>query len=203
MPFGQTDESEQDTWKLSANQFAISDIGAVEGINYTTLTYENRAINLDDLVLPQDKVVTGVRFQLNSNGHLTLEIRATDFDYFYGRLHNVTHNPWAKNENGGQIEIEIQQKLNPLENVVNELYVPENIPNAYVKFQTSDIESDVGQSTVPFIDTFPLESRNPVALSGIGLTYKRNSEAGGFITLKTITYDFAIADIEDEYEYID
>lgn len=203
LPFGQTDDSEQDTWKLADNQFAATDIGAVEGINYTTLTYDNRAINLDDLVLPQGKVVTGIRFQSNSNGHLTLEIRATDFDYFNGRLLNVSHNPWVKNENGGQIEIQIPKKVNPLENVVNELYIPENVPNSYVKFGPSDLEFDIGQSTIPIIDTYSLESRNPVALGGVGLTYKGNSEAGGFIALKTITYDFAIDDMDIEYDYID
>lgn len=203
LPFGQTDESEQDTWKSADNQFATTDVGAVEGVNYTTLTYDNRAINLDDLVLPQGKIVTGIRFQTNANGHLTLEIRATDFDYYYGRLLNTSHNPWVKNENGGQIEIEILKKTNPLENVVSELYTPEIVSNSYVKFGPSNIESDIGQSTVPLIDTYALESRNPVALGGVGLTYKGNNDSGGFIALKTITYDFAIADVEDEYDYID
>lgn len=204
LPFGQTDESEQDTWKISEYQFAVTDTGPVNGVDYFTLTYENRSINLDDLVLPQGKLVTGVRFH-NLDGHLALQIRATDFDYFTGRLENITHNPWAMNENGGKIEIEIPKRANPLEIVVPDVYIPDNTPNGFVQFAPSDIEFDVGQTTVPIIDTLAVESHNPTALGGIGLTYKRNEESGGFIAMKTITYDFAIADvtIDEEYDYID
>lgn len=204
LPFGQTDDSEQDTWKLSNYQFAATDHGPVNGVDYFTLSYENRSINLDDLVLPQGKLVTGVRFH-NLNDHLVLQIRATDFDYFTGRLDNITHNPWAMNNYGGENEIEIPTKSNPLDTVVSDLYIPEISSNSYIKFGPSDVEFDVGQSTLPLIDTLPLESRNPVALSGIGLTYKKNLESGGFIGVKTITYDFAIADvtIDEEYDYID
>lgn len=204
LPFGQTSETEQDTWILADDQFAVTDIGVVDGIDYATLTYENRTINLDDLVLPQGKLVTGVRFQQStSNGHLALEIRATDFDYFSGRLLNISHNPWVKNENGGQIEIEIPKKRSPLQYIVKDLYMPETVPNAYVKFGPSDLDFDVGQTTVPLIETYALESRNPVALGGIGLTYKSNNESAGFIALKTFTYDFSISDADDEYDYID
>lgn len=203
LPFGQTDESEQDTWILADEQFAVTDIGVIEGIDYATLTYENRSINLDDLILPRGKLVTGVRFQQTADGHLALEIRATDFDYFSGRLLNISHNPWVKNEYGGQIEIEIPKKRNPMQYIVKDLYLPETIPNAYVRFGPSDLTYDIGQTTVPMIETYPLESRNPVALGGIGLTYKSNNDSAGFIALKTITYEFSIADAGFEYDYID
>lgn len=74
LPFGQTEETEQDTWKLSDYQFAATDHNAIDGVDFFTLTYENRSINLDDLVVPQGKLVTGVRF-FNLNGHLALQIR--------------------------------------------------------------------------------------------------------------------------------
>ncbi|XP_055307895.1 uncharacterized protein LOC129572010 isoform X2 [Sitodiplosis mosellana] len=204
LPFGQTEESEQDTWKLADYQFAATDHSAIDGVDYFTLTYENRSINLDDLVVPQGKLVTGIRF-FNLNGHLALQIRATDFDYFSGRLENITHTPWVMSEYGGQTEIEIAKKANSLVSVVSGLYIPDTTINAFVRFGPSDIQFDVGQSTVPLIDTMPIESRNPVALGGIGLAYKKNEESGGFIGLKTITYDFAIADvtIDEEYDYID
>lgn len=203
-PFGQTSESEQDTWILADDQFAVTDIGVIQDIDYATLTYENRAINIEDLILPQGKLVTGVRFsQSSANGHLALEIRATDFDYFSGRLLNISHNPWLKNERGGKTEIQIPHKRNPLQYIVNDLYLPVTIPNAYVKFGPSDLDFDIGQTTIPFIETYPVESRNPVALGGIGLTYKSNEDSAGFIALKTISYDFSIADADKEYDYVD
>lgn len=201
--YGSTDEMEQDTWILADEQFAVTDIGVYDGIDYATLTHENRSINLDDLILPPGKVVTGVRFQQNSTtGHLALEIRATDFDYYSGKLTNLSHNPWMKNDYGGQIEIEIPKKRNPLRYIAKDLYMPELIPNAYVKFGPTDLDYDIGQTTVPFIETYPLESRNPVVLGGIGLTYKSaGNDSAGFIALKTITYDFNIADA-DKFDYI-
>lgn len=203
MRYGLTDESEQDTWILPDEQFAVTDIGVYEGIDYATLTHENRSINLDDLTLPKGKVVTGVRFQ-QSNGHLSLEIRATDFDYYSGRLLNISYTPWVKNDQGGQIEIEIPKKRNPLRYIAKDIYQPEMIPNAFVRFGPTDLDYDIGQTTVPFIETYPLESRNPVVLGGVGLTYKSaGNDSTGFIALKTITYDFGIADAEKSYDYID
>lgn len=204
LSFGQTSESEQDTWILPDEQFAVTDIGVYEDIDYATLSYDNRAINVDDLILPPGKLVTGVRFQRSSvNGHLQLEIRATDFDYFSGRLLNISHNPWVKNTDGGQNEIEIAHRRNPLKYIVNDLYLPDTTPNAFVKFGPSDLDYDIGQTTVPIIETYPVESQNPVALGGIGLTYKSNNDSAGFIALKTISYEFSIADADKEYDYID
>lgn len=203
--YGQTDEQEKNTWSLAYEQFASTDIGVIEGIDYATLTYENRAIDLDDLILPHGKVVTGVRFQQSATtGHLALEIRATDFDYFSGRLLNISHNPWVKNDYGGQIEIEIPKRRNPLRYIAKDLYVPEMVPNAYVQFGPTDLDYDIGQSTVPFIETYQIESRNPAVLGGIGLTYKSAGyDSAGFIALKTFTYDFNIADADKSYDYID
>lgn len=154
--------------------------------------------------MPQGKLVTGVRFQQSKiNGHLSLEIRATDFDYTSGRLLNISQTQqWWRNGNGGQIEIEIPKKRNPLKYIANDLYMPEIVPNAYVKFGPSDLDHDIGQTTVPFIETYPLESLNPVALSGLGLTYKSNIDSAGFIALKTITYDFEISDADEGFDYI-
>lgn len=197
LPYGQTDESEQDTWKVADYQFAATDNNAIDGKDYFTLTYENRSMNLDDLILPKTKLVTGVRF-FNLNGHLILQIKATDFDYFRGELRNISQNVWAMNENGGETEMRIRKKSNPLANVATDLYVPDQTPNAYIRFGPTDIQFDVGQSTIPSIDTFPLESHNPVALGGLGITYKRNDETGGIIGMKTITYDFTI-DVDEKY----
>lgn len=203
--FGQTDDSEQDTWKLADTQFAVSDRGIIDGIDYFTLTYENRSVNLDDLRVPKDKVVTGVRFH-QLNGHLILQIRATDFDYFNGTLTNIAHNPWVMNEHGGQYEIEIPKRTNPTTvSPDGGIQRPNRLPNSFVRFGPTEFDADLGQLTVPFIETTPLESKNPIILNGIGLTYKTNDASGGFIALKTIAYEFEVADPkpDEQYDYID
>lgn len=201
--YGQTDDSEQYTWKGAEKVFAVSDYDVVEGVDYYSLSYENRSVNLDDLVVPNDKVVTGVRFQ-ELNGHLILQIRATDFDYLSGRLRNIDHNPWVMNEKGGQYEIEINKRTNPVTSH-GDVQRPNQLPNSYVRFGPTDFDGDVGQLTVPFIETTRIESKNPVILGGIGLTYKTNDESGGFLAVKTIAYEFAIADPtpDETYDYID
>lgn len=203
LKYGQTDDSEQDTWKLADYQYAVSDRGPIDGIDYYTLTYENRSINLDDLTVPNDKLVTGVRFH-QLNGHLILQIRATDFDYLSGSLKNIEHNPWVMNPHGGQYEINIEKRINPATGG-GDIQRPNQLPNSYVRFGSTDFDSDVGQLTIPFVETTPLESKNPIILSGIGLTYKTNDASGGFIAIKTIAYEFAVADPtpDEEYDYID
>lgn len=201
--YGQTDDSEQDTWKLADAQFAVTDRGLIDGIDYFTLTYENRSVNVDDLRLPRDKVVTGVRFH-QLHGHLILQIRATDFDYFNGTLINVAHNPWLMNEHGGQYEIDVGQRTDPTA-PDGAIQRPSRLPNAYVRFGPTEFGADLGQLTVPFVETAPLESKNPIILNGIGLTYKTNDASGGFIALKTIAYEFELADPtpDEQYDYID
>lgn len=205
LPFGQTESLESNTWKTADYRFAVTDKGPIEEIDYFKLSYENRSINLDDLTVPSGKLITGVRFH-HINGHLILQIRATDFNYFGGRLLNISHNPWVMNEYGGQNEIEIAQRTNPLAEDYSDIYVSNDSANAYVEFGPTDFNSDLGQTTIPIIETFLLEPKNPVVLSGIGLTYK-NSDAssGGIIGLKLKTYEFPITDLlpDDEYDYID
>lgn len=204
LPFGQTDASEGKTWKTADYQFAVTDKGPINGVDYFTLTYENRSINLDDLTVPSGKVVTGVRLH-HLNGHVILQVRATDFDYFNGRLINTTYNPWVMNDKGGQNEIEITTRTNPFNSQDNDVYAPVASSNSFVEFGPTDFGSDLGQLTIPFIESFRLEPKNPVILSGVGLTYKNyDASSGGFIAPKIITYEFEVADPvrEDEYDYI-
>lgn len=204
-PFGQTDASEQNTWKLADYQFKVdNETKAIDGIDYFTLTYENRSINLDELTVPRGKVVTGVRFY-HHKGHVVLQIRATDFNYFSGQLLNLHYTPWVTNTAGGASEIDVSSRANPLEygEGVNEPIAAK--PNQFVVFRPSDFETDAAQSTVPFIETLPLESKNPVVLAGVALALKAQMGSGGIIAPKLITYDFQIADKEptEEFDYID
>lgn len=204
LPFGQTDATEEKTWKLADYQFKVNESKAIDGIDYFTLTYENRSVNLDELTVPRGKVVTGIRFY-HQNGHILIQIRATDFNYFSGKLLNLHYTPWVTNDDGGQTEFEPPSRANPLEYGVG-VNAPIAIkPNQYVTFRPSDFETDASQLTVPFIETLQLESKNPVILAGIALTLKTQHESGGIIAPKLIVYEFPIADKQaaDEFDYID
>lgn len=46
---------------LPVQKFDPSDVGVIDGVDYHTLTYERRAIDLDNLESPSGHVLTGVR----------------------------------------------------------------------------------------------------------------------------------------------
>ncbi|KAK9746496.1 hypothetical protein QE152_g6086 [Popillia japonica] len=60
----------------------------------------------------------------------------------------------------------------------------------YVAFTHTDIAKDVGQTTIPFLDSQNVVTKVPTPLVGAGLYYKSSPGYGGFIGLKIITYDF-------------
>lgn len=64
------------TWHLfnKVDYFNIHDATVREGIDYHTLTWQNRSINLDTVELPTGKVVTGIRMRV-INGAISLQVR--------------------------------------------------------------------------------------------------------------------------------
>lgn len=74
---------------ISHPEFTIDGAGISSGVDYFTLTYEHRTINLDTVNAPAGKVVTGVRFHATDDKKLTLQIRATDFDYETGTMESL------------------------------------------------------------------------------------------------------------------
>lgn len=69
--------------------------------------------------------------------------------------------------------------------------LPTSKTNQYIDFVNSDIDADAAQSTVPFIDIQEVVSDPIVPLSGVGVFHKGRDLSGGFIALKTFTYDFS------------
>lgn len=61
----------------------------------------------------------------------------------------------------------------------------------FVEFTYSDLDKDVAQTTVPFLDAQEVSSIEPVPLKGAGLFHKGRNHFGGFIAPKIITYDFS------------
>lgn len=70
------------------------------------------------------------------------------------------------------------------------------ISNARLSFGTSHIDSDLGQTTVPFIDIQDVTTSKPYPMSGVGLYYRATGNKGykyytGFLALKLKTYNFS------------
>lgn len=193
LPYGQaettSDHSFYEPWKSSYEFFNIDDSDIAENIDFFTLTYENRSINLDMVTVPKGFLVTGVRFRVTKAGHITLDVRATPFDFITGKLKDLTNSMWVSNPNCGQTEIPLHRPSNPL-NHLNTLSQMNSTPNAFIKFGPTDFWTDVSQLTVPFIDTQRIEPYNPIPLSGVGLYHRSVDESGGFIAPKLIVYDF-------------
>lgn len=170
-------------WKNNSIEYLTN---GEDGIDYFTLSREHRSINLDTIVLPLDKVVTGVRFQVHAN-RLYLEIRATDFDYDSGKL-NIDQSVWINNlssENREQIIIAEPDSPTRTTNI----QVPFESNNKFIEFRPTDIKKDLAQLTVPYIESVELEASEPRPLSGVGLYYKGEIGFGGFLAIKLISYE--------------
>lgn len=138
-----------------------------ENLDYFTLTREHRTINLDTLVVPQNKVVTGVRFQVHEK-RLHLEILATDFDYETGKLKNIEKSTWIKNlQTDQRTQINILDPDSPTRTTkIQERF---DSHNKFIEFRPTSIQKDLAQLTVPFFETVQLEASEPKPLSGVGI----------------------------------
>lgn len=170
----------------SIDYFRIHDPLVRENVDYFTLTWENRSINLDVVEVPTGKVITGVRFR-NVNGAITLQVRATEFDFTTGKLKNIGNSLWYMNNNKNNVEFVIEQPDIPINSMEKSILLP--VSNIFVKFGPTDRVKDISQTTIPFIDAQLVESHNPSPLSGVGLYYKGLPGYGGFIAPKVLNYN--------------
>lgn len=180
------------SWKL-VSDYKLLDRGIRNGLDYHTMSWDKRAIDLDDLIAPVNHVVTGVRLRVVGT-HLNLEIRVTEADFTTGRLIDPEETSfWKSNDNTESSS----NKRTPVKLTRPDIptFSPsssevDSVTNQFIEFTHTDLDRDVGQTTVPYIDAQDVISRVPVALGGAGIYHKGQMLYGGFIGLKLITYDF-------------
>lgn len=181
LPNGQV-SNDNGMWK-TASPFSLDTTDASAGIDYHTLTWQNRSIALDTVV-DLNRVVTGVRFRI-IDSLIRLEVRFTDFEYQTGLLQHTRHSQWAGNSRLSVQKLEPIRPDNPTKTMKKSMpIVGENFA---IDFQPSDVEKDAAQSTIPFIDASPLQSNIP--LSGVGLHLKSQVGYGGFVAPKLVVFD--------------
>ncbi|XP_062125983.1 uncharacterized protein LOC133838773 [Drosophila sulfurigaster albostrigata] len=188
LPRGAINESTLE-WK-PVDDYEIYDSTIKVGVDYHTLSYQSRAVDLDEVTKTDDAtfVVTGVRFQV-IDGHLNLKVRFSKFDFLKGEIVDPQVNSvWQAKD-----DIPNREKLN-----IDNLDVPTRSldkskvlsgDNQYLEFVNTGMNKDAAQTTIPFIDLQNAASNQPVPLAGIGLYYKGSYGYGGFVALKIITFD--------------
>lgn len=66
--------------------------------DFVFIDHDRNGVHLDDITLPDDYIVTGVKFSLTGNSGLELEVQGTRFDYASGSL-TTDDSKWIKSDN--------------------------------------------------------------------------------------------------------
>jgi len=191
LPEGGIDETSR-TW-IGAKEIVYSDVKNLtkNTAQVYTMSYEQRAVDLDTLTAPEGQVLTGIKFR-NIGGHLNLEIQVTPIEFTTGRV-VADRSTWIANDNTPAtpkprtlvpiILPDIPTKFNG-ENIVD------STTDQFIQFDSSSAHKDVSQTTIPFIDSQPVAPKPAAWLSGAGLYHKGQIGFGGFVGMKISTYDF-------------
>jgi hypothetical protein len=75
----------------------IADSNLTASRQVFTMSYEQRALDLDSLTAPDGHVLTGLRFR-NIGGHINLEIQVTPIQFGRGQL-IADRSVWIANDN--------------------------------------------------------------------------------------------------------
>ncbi|KAK6617897.1 hypothetical protein RUM43_014126 [Polyplax serrata] len=178
------------SWKPVDN-YTVEDEHVENNVDYHTMSWLERTIDVDDIEGQPGQTITGVRFR-KLGSHLNVEARITPIDFAAGKVYKEEQSYWKGNDNtdgslkNPRTEIKLSNSGIPIRNGPNLL---RSRHDQFVQFQSTSFEKDIAQTTVPFIDSQSITSQGFI-LSGIGLIYRGKLGSGGFIAPKLITYDF-------------
>lgn len=179
-------------WR-EASPFKLLDRGIKNTVDYHTMSWDKRAIDLDDLMAPQSHIVTGVRFRIVGT-HLNLEIRVTEMNFEKGKLMDPESTSiWVSNDNtdsspNKRTPVQLTKPDVPTSPTFGKSVI-DSSTNQYIEFTHTDLDRDASQTTVPFLDAQEVTSLPAFALAGAGIHHKGQKLSGGFVALKLITYD--------------
>ncbi|XP_019881482.2 uncharacterized protein LOC109609281 [Aethina tumida] len=163
--------------------FKINQRNILKDVNYTTLTYDNRSLHLNTIILKDNLTVTGVKFVLR-DGQIQLNVLGTKYDVRNGTLIN-NNGQWFSSDKSKE-ELILQSPDVPIHDIFtfgnnkSLLRLRTDNGNNFIKFTHTDIEKDLAQTTIPYIDIREVTSTNGL-LQGVGLMHKGNKGFGGFI----------------------
>ncbi|TRY79845.1 hypothetical protein TCAL_08833 [Tigriopus californicus] len=186
LPEGAVNETTKG-WKLAPSL----DISKATPEEMFTMSYKSRDIDLDLLEVPKHSMVTGIRFR-DLGGHINMEIQATPIEFLTGNL-KEEQSVWIGNDNTRassnprKCQHIIQPDV-PTRNRISRIMADNN---QFVRFDTSDVQKDAMQMTIPYIDAQPVTTNPGSWLSGLGLYYKGRNGYGGFVGPMIQTFDFS------------
>ncbi|KAK0161272.1 hypothetical protein PV327_009759 [Microctonus hyperodae] len=167
--------------------------------------YDKRSIfHLDDVMAHPNYVVTGVKFQVNSdNTGFELHVHSTQYDYKKEILGKKQK--WFAPGEHPRNYLDYERKR--IEIILNDPddpsmahdYHPDPNSNKFIQLQHSSIKKDAGFHTVPFFDAQPVEVSPEFPLGGIGLFHRGRNGFGGYIAPRIFTHNIA-AVIESSFE---
>ncbi|XP_051862929.1 uncharacterized protein LOC117576394 isoform X2 [Drosophila albomicans] len=186
LPRGAINESSVE-W-VPIDDFKITDSDVCDGVNYHSLSHQERGIDLDEILCEEEEVVTGLRFRV-LNGRLSLITMFRDFDFESGEIFEPqkVNSHWSPYDDRQQLNLDNLDIPTRSTNSSQQM----SKSNQYLEFVNSGMEQDAAQTTIPFIDIQDVVSNSPVPLAGIGIYYKSSPGYGGFVAPKIISYDFS------------
>lgn len=192
LPNAHLDENEKNF--ISNYNFSLTDPIVKSGIDYFTMTYENRTINLDTiLATSRDQVVTGIRFRVHS-GSVHLEVRFTYFDEATGKLDLTTASEWKSNTQQNQrTSMSVEHAEIPTRFSEQSIATMDINDASSIQFVPTSWAKDMAQTTVPYIDSILVETPEMEPLSGVGLFIKFQTGYGSYVAPRLVTQDNAAA----------
>ncbi|KAK0097704.1 hypothetical protein PV326_014330 [Microctonus aethiopoides] len=162
--------------------------------HYEPLRHDLKSIYLDDIIVPANTVVTGVKFIVVNNSAFMLQVYGTPFDYATGKL-NISGSAWfnalnyplnPKDYERKRIEININESDDPIR---SSQFKYDRESNKFIKFIHTDVRKDAGQTTIPLLDSQAVETKPSFPLGGIGLSFRGRDGYGGYISPRIYTLD--------------
>lgn len=188
-PFGQVNHTGA-TWKTLP---PLDTHTAKDGVDYLTLNWQYRAIDLDDVNAPDGHVVTGVSFR-NLGGHVNFEVEVTPISFQTGEM-AVDKSYWISNDNTPANYEKPRTRVNIYDPDVPTRSArpswPDSTTDTYIQFCESSMNKDASQLTVPFLDAQPVAPEPAIWLTGVGLYHKGQYGYGGFVGVRVRTMDTA------------
>ncbi|XP_057340132.1 uncharacterized protein LOC130677401 [Microplitis mediator] len=165
-----------------------------KGPDKIKLSFYVKSFNLDDIELPDGYFVTGVKFELLDDNHITLVVRGTkmweecqswqssNHHWFYPIT--APHDPREK--------IDIKDYIHPAELDTGNVVLSRSGSN-YVDLSVGLLSYKYNNlPVIPFFDSQSVESNPPSPLGGLALTYKGQISFGGFFAFQLIHSKYTI-----------